>query len=253
MVRTPVIAANWKMNGDAASLERWALGMRQCLDAQAVPVEWFFFPPSIFLPQAQSLLAQSEVAFGGQCVSEYEFGAYTGEISVGMLSQFGCKGALVGHSERRQLFGVSNKSTALRVKMLLDSGLTAFLCVGESLDQREMGVTLEIIQEQLEVALSLIDNPDTLSQVVVAYEPVWAIGTGKTATPEQAQKVHAFIRSLFAKLDVNLAESVRIIYGGSVNPENARGLFSMPDIDGALVGGASLEFDSFYEIGQLCY
>ena len=225
MGRTPVIAANWKMNGDAASLERWASGMRQRLDAQAVPVEWFLFPPSIFLPQAQLLLGQSDVAVGGQCVSEYELGPYTGEISAGMLSQFGCKGALVGHSERRELFGVTNKSSSLRVKMLLESGLVAFLCVGESLEQRETGMTLEIIQEQLEVALSLIDNPDNLSRLVVAYEPVWAIGTGKTATPEQAQEVHAFIRSLFAKWMGNLAEKVRIIYGGSVNPKNARGLF----------------------------
>jgi triosephosphate isomerase (TIM) len=252
-MRTPVIAANWKMNGDIASVDRWATGLRDCLQVEPLPVDWFYFPPAVFWSQANKLLANTGIHLGGQCVSDYDAGAYTGELSVKMLSEFGCTGALVGHSERRHLFGVSNKNTALRVKMLLGVGIIPFLCVGETLEQRESGLTLQIIQEQLEVGLSLIDNPGTLSRIVIAYEPVWAIGTGETAEPEQAQEVHACIRSCLAEISTDLAADVRVIYGGSVNPQNAQGLFAMPDIDGALVGGASLEFESFFKIGQLCY
>jgi triosephosphate isomerase (TIM) len=250
MMRIPFIAANWKMNGSLALLREWSTAMLEGIQAPLDTIDWFLFPPSVYVAETQSLLENSPVRWGVQCVSTYSSGAYTGETGLEMISEFGSTAVLIGHSERRSLFGLSNEQVAIKLRNVLKAGLTPVLCVGESLLQREAGLTLQIIQEQLAVALSLHDNPDNLDRLVVAYEPIWAIGTGRTATPEQAQEVHAFLRSQLEVIKSGLGSVVRIIYGGSVNPDNAEALFSMPDIDGGLVGGASLHSDKFLNIGK---
>ena len=211
-------------------------------------------PTYVHLQAVSGVLQKSDniISLGAQNVHAEQDGAYTGEISVKMLSDLGVRFVIIGHSERRQLFGVTDKQVAEVVAAVLQTDIVPIICIGESLEQRESGLTLKIIQEQLEVALSLHDNSSALERIVIAYEPVWAIGTGQTATPEQAQDVHAFIRMRLAEISPKLADAVRIIYGGSVNPINAGDLFAMPDIDGALVGGASLEYDKFLQIGSLC-
>jgi triosephosphate isomerase (TIM) len=252
-MRIPIVAGNWKMHGSLAAVRDWVAGLSAALDQGDQNVDWYLFPPAIYLAQAQSLMANTSIEWGAQHISHHDKGAFTGEIALNMITEFGCKAVIIGHSERRQLFGVSNDSVAKTVDLVLaNSELVPIICVGESLDERDSGLTLKIIQEQLEVALSLHDNPSALERIVVAYEPVWAIGTGQTATPEQAQDVHAFIRMRLAEISPQLSDSVRIIYGGSVNPANAGDLFAMPDIDGALVGGASLAYDKFLQIGSLC-
>jgi triosephosphate isomerase (TIM) len=251
-MRVPIVAGNWKMHGSSLEVESWLAGMSAGMGAQLQQLEWYLFPPSIYIPVANTLADGSGVRIGAQHISHHEKGAFTGEIALNMIIECGCKSVLIGHSERRQLFGVNDKQVAEVVAAVLQTDIVPIICIGESLEQRESGLTLKIIQEQLEVALSLHDNPDTLGRVVIAYEPVWAIGTGQTATPEQAQEVHAFIRMFLRSIKPELADTVRIIYGGSVNPTNAGDLFAMPDIDGALVGGASLTYEKFLQIGKLC-
>ena len=249
-MRTTMVAGNWKMNGSLESVECLLAGIRS--GADAVSCEMAVFPPSIYLSLTGRMLASSGVHWGGQNVSSHSSGAFTGEISADMLLGHGCEYVIVGHSERRRLFGENNDQVAAKFHASLISGLKPILCVGETLEQREAGLTLEIVQEQLAVALSLHDNPHALCRAVVAYEPVWAIGTGRTATPEQAQEVHQFIRSQLAEFDAQLANEMRILYGGSVNPGNSSELFRLPDVDGALVGGAYLDAETFLEIGLSC-
>jgi triosephosphate isomerase len=246
MMRRRLVVGNWKMHGSAARnqslLEGLAVqsGSLQAVDcAVCVP-----FP---YLSQAQALLSGSVVGWGAQNVSEQAEGAFTGEVSVSMLSDFGCRYVIVGHSERRNLFGESDELVAAKAAAVLENGLTPIVCVGESLDERDRNVTQMVVSRQLDAVISSI-GVQGLSNSVVAYEPVWAIGTGKVATPQQAQDVHAFLRQRMAALDAGVGEQVPILYGGSVKGANAAALFAMTDIDGGLIGGASLDLTEFMAI-----
>ncbi|MCH9770597.1 MAG: triose-phosphate isomerase [Gammaproteobacteria bacterium] len=249
-MRQYLVAGNWKMNGSTESVAGLIKGL---LDeaASVKDVELAVFPPYPYLPQAAKALQSSSIAWGAQNLSCHSDGAYTGEVAANMLLDFNCRYVIVGHSERRQLYGEANAQVAAKFKQASEMGLTPILCVGESLTEREAGKTLAVVQEQLAVALGLHDNLPDFSQAVIAYEPVWAIGTGKTATPEEAQTVHAAIRAQLKAANADYAK-MRILYGGSVKPSNANTLFAMTDIDGALVGGASLVADQFIEIARQC-
>jgi len=203
--------------------------------------------PFPYLSQVAAALSGSLVAWGAQNVSEHDAGAYTGEVSGGMLKEFGCRYAIVGHSERRSLYDEDDRKVAAKFVAARRAGLTPILCVGETLEQRERGETERVVERQLDAVLAA-SGVAALADVAVAYEPVWAIGTGRTATPEQAQSVHVFIRALVARRDRAVAECLTIMYGGSVKSANARELFAMPDIDGGLIGGASLVADDFIAI-----
>jgi triosephosphate isomerase len=205
------------------------------------------FPPFPYLSQAQSLLEGSVIAWGGQTVNPNAKGAHTGETAASMLLDFGCTYVLVGHSERRTLYGESDADVAGRFAFALEAGLHPVLCVGETLDERETDQTEAVVARQIDAVLDKC-GIEAFAKATVAYEPVWAIGTGKTATPEQAQAVHAFIRDKFAALDAIIAGQLRILYGGSVNGSNAADLFAREDIDGGLVGGASLKVEDFLAI-----
>ena len=204
-------------------------------------------PPFPYLAQAQSILAGSSVALGAQSVSEHASGPFTGEVSASMLAEFGCRYALVGHSERRAQFGETDAVVAAKFEAAQKAGLVPILCVGETLDEREAGKMLSVISGQLSAVLDRV-GVAAMAQAVVAYEPVWAIGTGLTASPGQAQEVHASIRFQVAELDVAVADGLRILYGGSVKPQNAKELFGQLDIDGGLIGGAALVADDFLAI-----
>ena len=251
MTRVPLIAGNWKMNGDRRFVETLLGEILADLPGQMAS-EVLVCPPFPYLAQAEALLNDSAVTLGAQNVCQAAEGAYTGEVSAKMLEELGCRYAIVGHSERRHIYKESSELVAQRVKHALAAGITPILCVGETLEEREAGNTMAVINEQLDAVIQLVDNAHALTAMVVAYEPVWAIGTGKTASPEQAQKVHAAIRAKFAALDAKLAQGLRILYGGSVKPENAASLFACADIDGALIGGAALKASSFVEIIKLC-
>ncbi len=203
--------------------------------------------PYPYLAQTQSMLQGSNIAWGAQNLSQHEQGAFTGAISPLMLNDFGCRYVIIGHSERRALFHESNEIAAAKFDAAIKFGLTPIFCVGETLAEREGGVTEQVVARQLEVILNHA-SPAVLSKSVVAYEPVWAIGTGKTASPDQAQAVHAFIRQQLAQLDGQMAQALCILYGGSVKANNADQLFAMPDIDGGLIGGASLVAEDFVAI-----
>ena len=240
--RKRLVIGNWKMHGDTAFNSELLAGLRtgnaeapQCDVAVCVP-----FP---YLYQTRSLLEGSGVSWGAQDVSKHEKGAYTGETAATMLADFDCRWVLVGHSERRSYHGESDTLVAEKAAAALAAGITPVVCVGETQQEQEAGQTHAVIERQFAPVLAL--GVESLSKLVVAYEPVWAIGTGLTASPEQAQEVHAFIRS---KLEAAGAGQVRILYGGSVKGANAASLFAMPDIDGALVGGASLVASEFLSI-----
>jgi len=203
--------------------------------------------PYPYLAQAQSMLQGSNIAWGAQNLSQHEQGAFTGAVAPGMLVDFGCRYVIIGHSERRALFHESNEIAAAKFDAAIRFGLTPIFCVGETLQEREDGVTEQTVAKQLEVVLNHA-GAESVAKTVIAYEPVWAIGTGKTATPEQAQAVHAFIRQRVAKLDGAVAQGLKILYGGSMKPGNAAELMGMPDIDGGLIGGASLVAEEFVAI-----
>jgi triosephosphate isomerase len=245
-MRSTLIAGNWKMNGSFQSVVDLVEGIRAGDSGNA---DLVVCPPAIFLPKVGGLLAESDVAMGAQNVCDQESGAFTGEISAQMLKQSGCRYAIVGHSERRSLYLESDALVAARFAMALKSGLTPILCVGESLQEREQGITEAVVSRQIDAVIEL-SGISAIASSVIAYEPVWAIGTGKVATPEQAQAVHRFIRAKLAGLDEQVAEKVQILYGGSMNPSNAAELLSQPDIDGGLIGGASLKAADFLAIAQ---
>lgn len=247
-MRQPLIAGNWKMHGTQTSANNLLTALVNGI--QVNHVEWAVFPPFVHLFQCESVLSQTAIAFGAQNVSEFLDGAYTGEISATMLKELGCRYVIIGHSERRYLFHETNQQIYQKCAMAIDAGLVPILCVGETLQEREENRTLSVVQEQLAVVARLKDNCAVFTEIVVAYEPVWAIGTGKSASPEQAQTVHAAIRAQLHDIDPVLAQSTRVLYGGSVKPDNAKALFSMQDIDGALVGGASLKAPDFIKIGE---
>jgi len=243
-MRVPFIAGNWKMHGSRAFVEQILPAL---LAIQSSSVEVAVFPPFVFLSQAQTLLAGSEVKLGAQTMDAHDQGAYTGEISGGMLKECGCQYVLIGHSERREYYGETDTVCREKVIAAQKNAIIPILCVGETLQEREAGKTFEVIERQLWAVFR--ESSIHPSALVLAYEPVWAIGTGKTATPELAQAVHAFIREkLVSWSSSNIAQDMRILYGGSVKPDNAAGLLSQPDIDGALVGGASLVAESFVGI-----
>ncbi|MBA3757088.1 MAG: triose-phosphate isomerase, partial [Nitrosomonas sp.] len=203
--------------------------------------------PYPYLSSVQNILQHTNISWGAQNVSQYEKGAYTGEVAASMLNDFMCSFVIVGHSERRALFGEDNHTIAKKYIAAQCAGLTPILCVGETFKQRETGTTEQIIEEQLRVVIDAA-GVESLSKAVIAYEPVWAIGTGKTASPQQAQDVHAFIRKGISIQNINIAKELTILYGGSVKANNASELFAMPDIDGGLIGGASLIADDFVAI-----
>jgi len=210
-------------------------------------VDMAVFPPAVYLQRTQKRLNGSSIAWGGQTLNPAPQGAHTGEISASMLLDFGCRYVLVGHSERRTLYGENNKAVAKRFEAAQQAGLEPVLCVGETLEQRESNETENVVNRQIDAVLQLC-GIDALSSATIAYEPVWAIGTGKTATPEQAQEVHAFIRDKLVAQDDIIGGQIRILYGGSVNGSNAADLFARKDIDGGLVGGASLKVEDFLAI-----
>jgi len=252
-MRRKLVVGNWKMNGtrtENASLLSEVL--RACEAVTTLPADIAVCAPAPYLAQCQQLLAASPVAWGAQDVSAHASGAYTGEVSAAMLSDFACRYVIVGHSERRAYHGESNELVAQKVQHALGAGLTPIVCVGETLAQFEAGQAQAVIGAQLEVVLQAALEAGRrlggLAALVLAYEPVWAIGTGKTATPQIAQDVHAFLRGKLAERDTLAADKVQILYGGSVKPDNARELFAMPDIDGALVGGAALKAADFMAI-----
>jgi triosephosphate isomerase len=245
-MRQPLVAGNWKMNGSLESISALMAGLRAEV-AEVSGVEVVVCPATVFLDRVSGLIGDTSIVLGAQTASEYAVGAYTGEVSVSMLKEFGCQYVILGHSERRALFAETDAQIAEKYRAVKDAGLTPIFCVGETLQQRESGQALVVISEQLDAVLELL-GVEFFQDAVVAYEPVWAIGTGKTATPEQAQEIHAAIRHRIAHKSENVAQELPIIYGGSVNAANAESLFSMQDIDGALVGGASLKVDEFVAI-----
>ncbi len=247
-MRRPLVAGNWKMNGTAGSiaelLENLLAGF-----PEACSVEVAVCPPFIYIPQVDARLEGTPIRLGAQNVANHSKGAYTGEVSPLMLKEFGCRYAIAGHSERRRHYFETDALIAERYACAIEHGITPILCIGETLEEREAGRTFEVVMTQLEAVLAKA-GVTSLRQAVIAYEPVWAIGTGRNATPEQAQEVHRFLRSQIAEQDPAVAEEVRILYGGSLNAENAASLFAMPDIDGGLVGGASLKAEAFLAIIQ---
>lgn len=243
-MRRKLVAGNWKMNGTRATNAMLLTGIKAELGTPKCDVA--VCSPAPYLAQCQEELASSAVAWGAQDISVHESGAFTGEVSAAMLLDFGCRYVIVGHSERRAYHGESNELVAQKALRALSAGLTPIVCVGETLVEREAEQTEVVIGRQIDAILAVIDSA-ILERIVVAYEPVWAIGTGKTATPQMAQEVHAMIRAKLSAKNM-AASSVRILYGGSMKPENARELLAMPDIDGGLIGGAALRAADFLAI-----
>ncbi len=247
-MRRPIVAGNWKMNGSRDSNQALLQALIQGVGADN-SVELAVFPPYVYLDEVRRQLADTPIAWGAQNCSDKASGAYTGEVAVSMLLDFGCRFTLVGHSERRTLYGETDGQVAAKVAALRHAGILPMLCIGETLEERDRGRTEAVVARQLDAVLQR-EGIQAFGDIVIAYEPVWAIGTGKTASPEQAQEVHAFIRGQLAGHDANIAGSARILYGGSVKASNAVELFAMPDIDGGLIGGASLNPREFLEIAQ---
>ncbi|MEX0708085.1 MAG: triose-phosphate isomerase [Woeseia sp.] len=247
-MRNYLVAGNWKMNGSLAATANLLDGIVSGFRGPET-VEMVVCPPFPYLAAAADKLAGTAVALGAQNVSEYEPGAYTGETAASMLKDVGCSHVIVGHSERRAMFGESSRIVAGKFRAAMALGLTPILCVGETLDERDAGRTKAVIDEQLDAVLDAAGIA-AFAGAVIAYEPVWAIGTGKTASPEQAQEVHAHIRARLTEKDQGIATSMQILYGGSVKGDNAKGLFSMADIDGGLIGGASLKAQDFLAIAE---
>lgn len=245
-MRQTLVAGNWKMNGSLASVSELMAGLVAGVkDLSGVEVA--VCPSSVYLDRVAGLIGDASISLGAQTVSEYECGAYTGENSVAMLKELGCRYVIVGHSERRSLFAESDAQVVAKFKATKAASLKPILCVGETLSEREQGRAGSVIGSQIGAVIETL-GVTAFDDAVIAYEPVWAIGTGKTATKEQAQEIHAAIRAQVAEQDSELAQRLPILYGGSVNASNAKELFSMADIDGGLVGGASLKVDDFLAI-----
>ena len=245
-MRVKLVAGNWKMNGSLASNQ----ALLDALVPAVAPLDGMkcaVCAPFPYLAQVQRVLRGSNIAWGAQDLCQFGNGAYTGGVSAAMLTDFGCHYVIVGHSERRSVFGEADEVVAAKFEAALEAGLTPILCLGESLADREAGVTEKIVARQLDAVMTR-SGVKAFAKAVIAYEPVWAIGTGKTATPEQAQAVHAFIRSRVAAADQAVAAALLILYGGSVKAANSAQLFGMPDIDGGLIGGAALVADEFVAI-----
>ena len=245
-MRKPLMAGNWKMNKTVEE----AAGMVKALKAAVAnvsDVEILVCPAFTALYAVNNEIKGSNINLGAQNLFWEAKGAFTGEISPAMVKEAGCSYVIIGHSERRQYFAETDETVNKRVKAAFANGLIPVVCVGETLEEREKDITFKVIETQIRGGLAGL-SPEEASSAVIAYEPVWAIGTGKTATPDQAQQVHAFIRQLYREIYADAAGKVRILYGGSVNPKNVSDLMKQPDIDGGLVGGASLEADSFAQL-----
>ena len=253
-MRRKLVVGNWKMHGDIKSNQTLLTdiinGLRDYKNA-----DYVVCVPNPYLFQARELLNNTNIAWGGQNVNQHEQGAFTGAVAPHMLTDLGCTYVLLGHSERRNLFHETNLTAAARFDAAIKANLTPVLCVGETLAEHEAGLTEVIVASQMDAVMATLGDKEFAKamqlNMVFAYEPVWAIGTGKTATPEHTQSVHVFIRNRIARRNSNAAEHVRIIYGGSVNSKNAKELFAMPDVDGGLVGGASLNAEEFVAICKL--
>jgi len=245
-MRRPMVAGNWKMNGSRVGNATLLAELELRIKPQW-PIDVAIFPPFVYLAEAAVTLAGGPVAVGAQDLCAEASGAFTGEVSGAMLRDIGLSLVIVGHSERRHWYHEDDALVARKFAAAISRGLTPVLCVGETLEEREAGKTEAVVARQLDAVLAL-NGIEKLGGSVVAYEPVWAIGTGRTATPEQAQAVHAFIRHRLAEQNAKIAGQLRLLYGGSVKAGNAAELFAMPDVDGGLVGGASLNADEFYEI-----
>ncbi len=245
-MRTKLVAGNWKMHGGLAA-NRELLDALKAASADWSGVESAVCVPFPYLHQVRELLRGTPIAWGAQNLSEHEAGAYTGEVSGAMLRDFECRYVIVGHSERRRLYGEQDAQVAAKFAAAQRAGLVPILCVGETLEEREQGATEAVVARQLDAVLDTA-GVAALRNAVLAYEPVWAIGTGRTATPEQAQAVHRYLRERIAGRDAEIAQEVRVLYGGSVKAGNAAQLFAMPDVDGGLIGGASLIAEEFAAI-----
>jgi triosephosphate isomerase len=247
-MRKRIIAGNWKMNKDLSEAVKLVSELKSGLAEELISAEIIICPPFTSLEAVNSMIKGSPIKLGAQNMHEAEDGAFTGEISAGMIKSVGCEYVILGHSERRTIFGEKDELINKKVKKAFEKGLKPIFCIGETLDEREEGVTFKIIEEQVYKGLEGL-NENNFTNLIIAYEPVWAIGTGKTATPDQAQEVHKFIRKLISEITTNdIAENLIIQYGGSVKPNNAKELLGKSDIDGALVGGACLDANSFIQI-----
>ncbi|MAZ77537.1 MAG: triose-phosphate isomerase [Legionellaceae bacterium] len=244
-MRKKFIGGNWKMNGDAVSAKHLVESLRVGLSS--VESDVVVFPPFVYLTQVIDQLRDSRIKVGAQNQCEQAEGAFTGEVSAAMLNDIGCQYVVLGHSERRHIYGETDAQIAEKFVLAQDNHLVPVLCVGETLDEHEAGDTEKVVLKQLDAVITR-SGISKFDQCVLAYEPVWAIGTGKTATPEQAQAVHSILREHLSKQDAKIADSLRIIYGGSVKAANARAIFAQPDVDGGLIGGASLKADEFIAI-----
>ena len=245
-MRSKLVAGNWKLNGNLAANEALLGSLTRSIPANG-PAACAVCVPYPYLAQVQGLLKGTGIAWGAQDVSRHEKGAYTGDVSASMIREFGCRYAIVGHSERRTLFGDTDAIVVEKFAAARRAGLTPIFCVGETLEEREQGATEKVLERQVS-ALTAKCGAQEVAGGVIAYEPVWAIGTGRTATSQQAEDAHAFIRALVASKDGAVAKGLRILYGGSVKAANAAELFAMPDVDGGLVGGASLVAEEFAAI-----
>ena len=244
-MRKTIVAGNWKMNASKETVNSLIEGILSGVNETTSEV--IVCAPFPYLSQVESLINKSKLMLGAQNLNVNPAGAYTGEVSADMIKDFGAQYVIVGHSERRSLYGETNAIVAEKTKTAIDAGLTPLLCVGESLEDRESGNTEAIVEEQINAVIGLI-GIESFDQVIIAYEPVWAIGTGLTATPEQAQAVHLFIRNLLADSSEKIAQRTPILYGGSMNAGNAADLISCSDIDGGLIGGAALKAEDFLQI-----
>lgn len=246
-MRKMLVAGNWKMNGSKVEITALLQKLLEKLNDLTFQIETVVCPPSIYIEYAHKIIEKSNIQIGAQNIASNSVTAFTGEISPAMLREFDCKYVIIGHSERRLLLDETDDLIARKFQIAVDGGISPILCVGETKDQQAAGLGKAVVEKQLLAVLHKC-GIDGFKNAVIAYEPVWAIGTGLTATPEQAQEIHAYIRSLLAKLNTTIAENVRIIYGGSVNNTNAEALFAQPDIDGGLIGGASLKAQDFSDI-----
>ncbi len=247
-MRRKLVAGNWKMNGSLASIRGWCETVGSAATDEGGP-ELVLVPPFPYLAEAAARLTAEGVAVGAQDLSLRDAGAYTGEVSGGMLADVGCSFVLVGHSERRALHGESDAVVADKFAAARRAGLRPVLCIGETLDERETGIAERVIARQVRAVIGQVGIAAFVG-AVIAYEPVWAIGTGRTASPQQAQEVHRYVRGIFSAIDANIGNSLQIVYGGSVKAANAAELFAMADIDGGLVGGASLDAAEFLAISR---
>ncbi len=250
-MRRPVVCANWKMNKMISEAIEFANGLKRAFYGQDT-IDIVICPSFVTLSEVKDIILDSNIFLGAQDLHFEDKGAFTGEVSGLQLKDIGCRFVIIGHSERRQYFSETDEMINRKIKTALKVGLNPILCIGEDLEEREKNLTLDILERQIERCLRDIRGDDILN-LVIAYEPVWAIGTGKNATPQQAEEAQQFIRHLLAKIyDKDVAQTIRIQYGGSVTPENISELIIQPDIDGALVGGASLNLDSFIQIVKRC-